>query len=155
MAESTRDLCSKLLMSWMLSGSDDAPHSFQGNNPELINGGDPLSTILHNKLEWAGLQINVPDELYLLMSLCTQSPGGIQVMMHEILEKIPNLKQGYTVTPMDFVRLYPMEFPICTEPKWSKHFEEIWDAQKIERSSPGASDNACDTREYWTDLIKS
>ncbi|MCM1219787.1 MAG: hypothetical protein NC548_35380 [Lachnospiraceae bacterium] len=155
MADSTTELCSKLLMSWMLGGSDDAPHSFQGNDPEIINGGDPLSTILHQKLQWAGLQINIPDELYLIMSLCTQSPGSVQIMCHEILENIPNLEQGYTVMPEDFVRVYPMSFPIATDPHWLKHFEELWDAQKIERSSPGASDNACDTREYWMSLLKS
>lgn len=155
MSDDPKELCSRLFISWTMSNIN-APHSFQGNDPEIVNGGDPLSTILYEKLKWAGLQINIPDELYLIMSLCTQSPGAIQVMCHEILESVPDLHNGYTVIPEDFVRVYTMDFPTQSiDRKWAEHFEKLWDAQKIRRLSPGTSDNACDTREYWMALIKS
>jgi hypothetical protein len=146
------ELCSKLLMNWTFLTL--ASPEFRGNDPELISGGDPLSSILYKKLEWAGLNINIPNELFLIMSICSRSPGGIQVLCHELLSSIENLHQGYTITPNDFCKLYPTQFPIFQIDKWQKHFDKEWEKQKIKDAPRFASDNQCDTKEYWLSLLQ-
>lgn len=147
----SEELASKVLLAWSFSSkqkSKDEPY----NNPEIVEGGDFFSTMIYRKLKAFGVDIKIPDECYLLISVCSKAPGYAQLLMKEFLSSIPNLKPGYEVTAQDFVNKYPMQFPTQENPEWDKHFMELWDQQKV-HSDHLASDNLCDTKEWWLELF--
>lgn len=88
-----------------------------------------------------------------LSQYALKAPGYAQLLMKEFLSSIPNLKPGYEVTAQDFVNKYPMQFPTQENPEWDKHFMKLWDQQKV-HSDHLASDNLCDTKEWWLELFK-
>lgn len=144
----TIDMCSKVFVSWNLEHFSG--EAFKGNSPEMMS--DPLSSILLNKMKYADIGVNLPDKLVLLLSLCSDTPGMIQMLCYKILKNIPNLQRGYTVTPQDFARVFPVKFPIYVFQDVRDEIERMWKEQKQEFRGP-FSDNKCDTKEYWQALL--
>lgn len=144
------ELASKVLISWHFSKKKG--ENFE-NNPELVNGGDFVSTMLYKKMQAIGLGVNIPDECLLMISVCSNSPGYAQLLLKEILMSIPDLKRGYTITVDDFVRKYPMEYPVQDNPKWDKYFQDLWDKQKNRSAKFPQSDNLCDTADWWLEVL--
>lgn len=145
------EACSKMLIMWTFRGK-----SPQDQDVATIAAEYPLCQILLNKLKWAGLNVIIPEECLIILAMCSDSPGTIQLIAHHLLQGIPNLEQGYEVTPLDFSRVFPSSFPIVQDPKWAKFWEDAWDNQKIPKDErkPLQSDNRCDTKEYWLELLK-
>ena len=142
------ELAAKVFIAWNFNSKKEF-----SNNPEIVDGGDFLSTILYRKMKAVDLGVNIPDECYLLISLCSDSPGYAQLLLKELLLSIPNLKKGYTIIPMDFARKFPMEYPMSDNPKWEKYFSQKWDEQKIHSAKFPYSDNLCDTAEWWLEVL--
>ncbi len=145
-SKETIDLCSRAFIAWNFA-------TFDGKDMEMsqeYNHSSFIAQVLRKKMEVFKIPVQLPDYLLAIIELCTQSnPGVSQVMLKEILAAIPNLQPGHKVTPEDFNRVYTADFPTMENPRWEKHFEKLWDAQK---NSEG--ENLCDTVDWWMELFK-
>lgn len=138
------ELSKKVLIIWNLNQMKKNEFSID----EDFNKQSFIAQILRKKMEAFNIKINIPDELIMLIEIATNSnPGVSQVMLHEILMSIRDLKEGYTIQPMDFARKYPDRFLMMDNPEDEEYFRKLWDAQK----SP--SGNRCDTVEYWMECF--
>lgn len=142
----TIELCSRAFIAWNLA----AMGGKNMDKDEGYNSQSFIARVLRKKMEVFQIPVNIPDYLLILIELCTQgNPGVSQVMLKEVLSAVPNLQSGYEVKPSDFSRVYMAEFPSMESPRWEKHFQELWDAQK---NSEG--NNMCDTVDWWMELFK-
>ena len=129
--------------------------------PAIEKGSTIAANIFLIKMPAYGININTPDWLIYLIDLCAGgSPGFIQLIYKELLVFINNSKfkgngipKGYTITTADFASCFAVEFPITLNPRIYEKYSKQWDEQKIERSTPISSDNACDSAEYWTSVM--
>ena len=139
------ELCSKVLMVWTLN-----PNSDKINFDLEYQANSFIAKIIRKKFEAFQIPIKIPNLLLMLIEICTDSnPGVSQIMLKEVLSRIPNLEPDYQVMPTDFVRVYATEFPLMKNPKWEEYFSKLWDAQKSD------GNNLCDTRDWWMELFKS
>lgn len=143
----TIELCSKVLLAWSFASYGNGAMVID----EKYNAESFIAKILRKKMEVFQIPIKISDYLIILIELCTGgNPGVSQVMLKEIMSKVPNLTSGHEITPEDFVRVYGSEFPVMeNSPKWEEHFSKLWDAQKND------GNNMCDTRDWWMELFKS
>lgn len=122
-------------------------------NPEYkedkeYNSQSFIARIIRKKMEVFKIDVKIPDELLMIIEICTGSnPGVSQVMLHEIMSKITSLTEGYLITPNDFTRVYPNDFPCIDNPKWDDHFAKLWESQKFNGS------NLCDTPNWWKECF--
>lgn len=139
-------LCNKTLISWYIAECGDTSMDMD----KEYNSTSFIAKVLRNKLKEFQVPIEIPDYLLILIELCTSSnPGISQVMLKEIMSHIPDLEPGYEIESSDFTRVYPSNYPIMDDnPKWEKHFEELWLAQKDKEGN-----NLCDTPEWWLEVF--
>ena len=152
--QETVDLCSRMLLAWIMRDSNPREH-----NEELLN---ELFTprVLLKKFEVFDIDIVLPDDLLCIIAICcNENPGQAQLILKELLLSIKKhmgpIPKGYVVTPEDFSLAYPFSFPIMSIPEQNSKFESLWIGQKIERDKdrPG-SDNLCDTVEWWKEVME-
>lgn len=143
------ELCARILVSWQLTTMNT---NTAMNLNDDYNSQSFTARVLRKKIEVFKIPIKVPDYLIMLIEMCTGgNPGVSQLMLKEIMSRVPNLQPDYEITPMDFSLTYPSSFPIMSEnPKWEEHFSKMWDAQKDENGQ-----NKCDTRDWWMEVFKS
>ena len=105
--------------------------------------------LIKKKLEWAGIDIVIPDALSVILSYCAETPAEVQMIMVDILDEVliannNSIPRGYVITPTDFSMAFPIRFPITSEfPSVKEDYNNKWDAQKVD----GA--NSYDTPEFW------
>ena len=114
----------------------------------------PLIKILKHKLEWAGVDIVLPDYLTSILATCANSPGYIQLIMVDLLdyiyEKHGSIPKHYIVAPIDFICTFNNRFPVIEAySDIAEEYSRKWDAQKLEERTP-LNDNKIDTHEFWS-----
>ena len=137
---------SKVFMYWnFMANSDDyVPCKGDEELEDLF-----FVKLIKKKLEWAGIDIVIPDALSIILSYCAETPAEVQMIMVDILDEVltandNSIPRGYVVTPMDFSMAFPTRFPITSEFLIVKEeYNNKWDAQKVD----GA--NSYDTMEFW------
>ena len=130
--------------------------------PEIKPGDSIVGNIFLLKFPSYGLKVNTPDWLIYLLDICTGGqPGFVQMIYKELLDFInkskfdnKGIEENYTITTEDFSNCFAVEFPILINPILYKRYEEMWDNQKIKEKTFPASDNRCDTAEYWLEVMK-
>jgi hypothetical protein len=106
--------------------------------------------MFRKKFEVFNIDIVLPEGSLMVIDICTSgNPGMSQVIVKEILENIPNLKAGHTVTTEDFARVHAMRFPTLSDPRVMEKYEKLW----IDQKSRG--NNRVDTPEYWLEIFKT
>lgn len=114
-----------------------------------------IGQMITKKFEAFDIDIKLLDPFVMIIDLCTDSnPGVSQLMIKEILENVPDLKPGHTITTWDFLRIHDNKFPRMSYPDINEKYEKLWNAQKKKRTSTYASDNKVDTKEYWLEIFK-
>lgn len=143
----TIELCSKVFITWNFANHASNAMVID----EKYNAESFIARILRKKIEVFQIPVKLSDYLIILIELCTGgNPGVSQVMLKEIMSKVPNLTPEYEIKPEDFARVYSIEFPVMeNSPEWEEHFSKLWDAQKSD------GNNLCDTRDWWMELFKS
>lgn len=137
---------SKVFMYWnFMANSDDyVPCKDDEELEDLF-----FVKLIKKKLEWAGIDIVIPDALSIILTYCAETPAEVQMIMVDILDEVlmannNSIPRGYIVTPMDFSMAFPIRFPITSEfPSVKEDYNNKWDAQKVD----GA--NSYDTPEFW------
>lgn len=153
--EETMKFASQCLMIWQMNES-------LGKHPadeDIAN--EFITQVLRKRLQAAEVTIVLPDELCLLIAMCTDgNPGQSLLVLSDILQgikdNIGSIPIGYTVKASDFVRVFPDEFPIMKNQKIYDIYRKKWDAQKIltPRTRPWEPDNQVDTLEYWRKFVE-
>ena len=147
-----------LFLSWtfkaMFSHEDSDPTS---KRDELLESSFYAKLLIH-KLEWAGVDIVIPDELLGIIALCSSTPAEVQMIAVDIFDAalerndFTTFPKGYVVKSFDFSYAFPDEFPI-TEiyPFMKEKYDKKWDDQKIPADKRGIfrTDNLYDTMEFW------
>ena len=104
--------------------------------------------VLKKKIEAFNIPIKVTNAVLMMIEICTEgNPGVSQLMLKEIINTC-YLKAGDTVDFDKFVRTYPMQFPLITNPDICSKYDKMWDAQKDEDGN-----NKCDTVEWWMECF--
>lgn len=108
-------------------------------NEEFIAG------VLRGKLEWAEIDINIPDSMIRIIAKRTNNPGYALVCLSSILRMIiiKPIPRGYTLTHDDFLNAWP-DYDYINE----RNLSNLWDDQKAKDGS-----NKIDTEEYWQRLV--
>lgn len=144
------ELCSKVFISWNLVERNAERNGVPIKSNEEYNSKSFIAKVLRKKMEVFEVPVNIPDHMLVLIELCTEgNPGIAQLMLKEVLSRIPNLKPDYTIQSTDFARVYCVDFPIVEIPQWREYFEKLWGAQKDSNGN-----NMCDTVEWWTEVFK-
>lgn len=129
--------------------------------PKVEIGSSIAANILLGKIPNYGVKLIPPDWLIYLIEVCADGrPGFIQLIYKELLEDINNTKydgmgipENYAITATDFVHCYRIKYPIILNPEIDEKYSKMWDAQKRETRSSFESDNLCDTKEYWLEVM--
>ena len=148
----------KVFLSWTYNScfcSDDKPNT--SKREELLKSSFYAKLII-NKLEWAGVDVVIPDELLGIVVLCSSTPAEVQMIIVDVLDAALErngfdvFPKGYVVKSFDFSYAFPDEFPI-TEiyPSMKEKYNRKWDDQKIPADKRGIfrTDNLYDTTEFW------
>ena len=152
--ENIVDVVAGIFMNWVMHEHNPTYDPTEMN--EDINSYF-LIKVLKSKLEWAGVDIVIPDFLSCIIALCVENPAEVQMMMVEILEKIKEKKgcipRHYIVTSNDFVNTFMMKFPIVSQfPEVKAKYDRKWSAQKLQDQQDIDSyytDNMYDTKDFW------
>lgn len=145
MSNETESMISQAFLMWGMSE----------NEGKEICGGEYqkqafIPQVLLKKFEAFEINIVMPEGFLMIIDMCTMgNPGISQLLVKEVIENIPDLKPGHKITLEDFARVHSMSFPMLSDPKNMKKYEELWDAQK----SPHG--NRVDTQEYWLEVFNN
>ena len=156
--EETKELCSKVFMSWFLEEMKDSKMEYKEEDKEFLEGSF-ITKILLKKFKVFDIKIHLPLPLLALLSLCTnENPGQSQIILKDLLNSIKShrgpIPEGYVITSDDFAHCFPFSFPITSDPAINKKYLELWDGQKKEQHHPMESDNKCDTVEWWKEVME-
>ena len=154
--EEVKKLCSDLLALWFtkeLRGDDISQH-----DDNMITG-MLVPSILLNKFKNFNIDIVLPDELLLILTICTDdNPGQSQVILKDLLNHIKGKKglipSGYVINVFDFGECFPMEFPITSIKEINDKYYKLWNEQKKTRIDEYDSDNLCDTPKWWKEVMQ-
>jgi hypothetical protein len=149
------DCCSKLFINWFTR---------EKTNEDMSKHDDEIadlftSQIILKKFKAFDIDIVLPDELLLMLYICTEgNPGQFQILLKDLLNSIVKnhgcaISKGYIITSTDFAYAFPMHFPVMSMPEVNAKYEALWDGQKRERKNPMESDNKCDTIEWWKEVM--
>lgn len=139
-----KELCSKVLTKWvMTNGKKD----FTKHDEDIIR--EFIPSILLKKFKVFNIDIVLPDELLILLMLCSDgNPGLVQAILMDLLESIKDkngpIPKGYIITAHDFALAFPNEFPIIKDETILNKYIEKYDT-KIKRREY----NLCDTPDFW------
>lgn len=115
-----------------------------------------LFKVVKRKLEAMNIDIIIPSEAMMILIICADNPGYIQLMIKEILTEVMtynngSIPRGYAITTTDFNMTYGDRIPITSEyPDISHEYKKKWDAQKIDTKF--GSTNAVDTIDWWNEI---
>ena len=142
------DLCSRLFVRWTFRCMNPSNDDSYYDGSSDYSKESFIARVLRKKLEVFNVPVKVPDELLMIIEVCTGgNPGISQLMLKEIIGK--NCPKDKVLTHEDFVRAFTMEFPVISVyPKWEKHFSGAWDKQKDENGN-----NLCDTPLWWLECF--
>ena len=150
---STLEMCACLYANWAING-DKNDESF--HNDLLENSF--ISKMLLKKFDVFDINIRMPDELLLLLSLCSnENPGLVQVILMDLLQSIKNnlgkkIPKGYKISSLDFAKAFPNEFPIIENESIYKKYIENFDSIKTTYNEVKLK--LCDTKEWWMQVIQ-
>lgn len=152
------ETCSIVLASWVERFAKRNKNTKNSDILKSILKDDIIAKILVNKIKWAEVDIIIPDELLLIISICAQRPGFAQLMLVDILDTIydnhdKSIPSGYEITPEDFGNTFKDKFPIIElYPEYEILYDMMWDDQKFKDNeyNSGFMDNKIDTKEFWS-----
>lgn len=147
----------KLFLAWTFKGifsHEETDHT--SKRDELIESSF-YAKLLIRKLEWAGIDIVIPDELLGIIVLCSSTPAEVQMITVDIFDaalernSFTTFPKGYVVKSFDFSYAFPDVFPITdVYPSMKERYNKKWDDQKIPADKrKTATDNLYDTMEFW------
>ena len=139
-----KDLCGKVLAAWIIS---NGKKDFTKHDEDIIK--EFIPSILLKKFKVFNIDIVLPDELLILLTLCSDSnPGLVQAILMDLLESIKDkngpIPKGYIITAYDFAFAFPNEFPIIKDETILNKYIKKYDTEIKRRGY-----NLCDTPDFW------
>lgn len=154
-----RILCFKVLIMWKEMENVKPKMEYSDNDMFFIKNSF-ISQCILKKFNVFGIEIHLPANLLMLLSICSEeNPGKAQLILKELLKSIKEKKgpieKGYVITTADFKDAFPDTFPIINEyESLNEKYEKLWDEQKKPRPNGVMnSDNKCDTPEWWFEVM--
>lgn len=147
--------CFKVFSQWFINYRNNK--DFTKHNKDVVND-IFIAKVLLKKFKAFNINIVLPDELLLLLFICTEDNPGqsqliLKVLLEDIKNKIKTIPDNYIITPEDFSHCFN-SFPIMQDKEINDKYHKLWNKQKIKRNNPFESDNLCDTPEWWYEAIK-
>lgn len=152
------DLCAMVFIKWYKVGTrrDEEMHN-------IIMENSFTAKILTKKFEAFDIGIKLPDELLLILGTCSgENPGLVQAILMDLLQSIKDKKgspipRGYEITPSDVVGAFPLRWPILKDPEIYNEYISKYDATIKDKAtdSNGNKFNACDTKEFWLQVMEA
>lgn len=154
----TEDYCSKILLLWLADEIKNPNMDYIDKDKEFLESSF-TAKILLKKFEAFNIKIHLPVHLLMILSLCTnENPGQVQIVLKDLLLTIKARKgpipSGYVITTEDFSLAFPFSFPIMDIPKINEKYNKLWEDQKFIDMKTNYRENACDTIEYWKEVMK-
>ena len=151
-------LCTMVFIKWHEVGArrDQEMHN-------IIMENSFTAKILTKKFEAFDIGIKLPDELLLILGTCSgENPGLVQAILMDLLQSIKDKKgspipRGYEITPSDVVGAFPLRWPILKDPEIYNEYISKYDATIKDKAtdSNGNKFNACDTKEFWLQVMEA
>ena len=151
------DLCAMVFIKWHIGAQHDE------KTHDMIMKNSFTAKILTKKFEAFDIGINLPDELLLILGTCSgENPGLVQAILMDLLQSIKDKKgspipRGYEITPSDVVGAFPLRWPILEDPEIYNEYISKYDATIKDKAtdSNGNKINACDTKEFWLQVMEA
>ena len=151
------DLCAMVFIKWHIGAQHDE------KTHDMIMKNSFTAKILTKKFEAFDIGINLPDELLLILGTCSgENPGLVQAILMDLLQSIKDKKgspipRGYEITPSDVVGAFPLRWPILKDPEIYNEYISKYDATIKNKAtdSNGNKINACDTKEFWLQVMEA
>ena len=151
------DLCAMVFIKWHIGAQHDE------KTHDMIMKNSFTAKILTKKFEAFDIGINLPDELLLILGTCSgENPGLVQAILMDLLQSIKDKKgspipRGYEITPSDVVGAFPLRWPILKDPEIYNEYISKYDATIKDKAtdSNGNKINACDTKEFWLQVMEA
>lgn len=147
----------KAFLSWTYNSCFYPDASANTSKREELIKSSFYAKLIIRKLEWAGVDVVIPDELLGIVVLCSSTPAEVQMIMVDVLDaalernRFDTFPKGYVLKSFDFSYAFPNEFPITeVYPSMKERYNKKWDDQKIPADKrKTATDNLYDTMEFW------
>lgn len=151
------DLCAMVFIKWHIGAQHDE------KTHDMIMKNSFTAKILTKKFEAFDIGINLPDELLLILGTCSgENPGLVQAILMDLLQSIKDKKgspipRGYEITPSDVAGAFPLRWPILKDPEIYNEYVSKYDATIKDKAtdSNGNKFNACDTKEFWLQVMEA
>ena len=151
------DLCAMVFIKWHIGAQHDE------KTHDMIMKNSFTAKILTKKFEAFDIGIKLPDELLLILGTCSgENPGLVQAILMDLLQSIKDKKgspipRGYEITPSDVVGAFPLRWPILKDPEiFNEYLSKYDDTIKNKATdSNGNKINACDTKEFWLQVMEA
>ena len=151
------DLCAMVFIKWHIGAQHDE------KTHDMIMKNSFTAKILTKKFEAFDIGIKLPDELLLILGTCSgENPGLVQAILMDLLQSIKDKKgspipRGYEITPSDVVGAFPLRWPILEDPEIYNEYISKYDATIKDKAtdSNGNKFNACDTKEFWLQVMEA
>lgn len=149
------DLCAMVFIKWHIGAQHDE------KTHDMIMKNSFTAKILTKKFEAFDIGIKLPDELLLILGTCSgENPGLVQAILMDLLQSIKDKKgspipRGYEITPSDVAGAFPLRWPILKDPEIYNEYVSKYDATIKDKAtdSNGNKFNACDTKEFWLQVM--
>lgn len=156
--QNTMELCSKIFISWHFNAKENPNMDYEQKDKEFLEQSF-IAKILLKKFEVYNIKIHLPVHLLMILSLCTnENPGQSQIVLKDLLNDIKSrrgpIPSGYVITPDDFALCFASDFPIMDISYINDKYQKLWNDQKFIDLRTERSENACDTIEYWKEVMK-
>lgn len=151
--EETIDMCTRLLV---IRKVKEGLQSYQDADKDiqLAIKDDQICEIISKRLEVFKIDVIIPAEFLLIISICSNGTPGIALMMtRELLTNIRPLHHGQTITSDQFVSVFPDTFPTVLIPEVYRKYDGMWDNQKRCPDKVNHTDNMIDTASYWQEVF--
>ena len=151
------DLCAMVFIQWHIGAQHDE------KTHDMIMKNSFTAKILTKKFEAFDIGIKLPDELLLILGTCSgENPGLVQAILMDLLQSIKDKKgspipRGYEITPSDVAGAFPLRWPILKDPEIYNEYVSKYDATIKDKAtdSNGNKFNACDTKEFWLQVMEA
>lgn len=151
------DLCAMVFIKWHIGAQHDE------KTHDMIMKNSFTAKILTKKFEAFDIGIKLPDELLLILGTCSgENPGLVQAILMDLLQSIKDKKgspipRGYEITPSDVAGAFPLRWPILKDPEIYNEYVSKYDATIKDKAidSNGNKFNACDTKEFWLQVMEA
>ena len=151
------DLCAMVFIKWHIGAQHDE------KTHDMIMKNSFTAKILTKKFEAFDIGIKLPDELLLILGTCSgENPGLVQAILMDLLQSIKDKKgspipRGYEITPSDVAGAFPLRWPILKDPEIYNEYVSKYNATIKDKAtdSNGNKINACDTKEFWLQVMEA